>query len=96
VAHQALKNVITVIEAPQGGINIADLDFEFSIGQNAWPYMLAVWPLDPRGNGRVAVHDCTFTAVNYTWSVIWGANGGCIYNCTFDGERAGELKHPNP
>lgn len=90
IAHNISLNLITLVEPASGNIEFANIDLDWEKAGNAWPYMVAVWAPNPRGTGRVLMHDCR-TIGNYAWIIRWGTNGGVIYNCIFDGANSNGL-----
>jgi hypothetical protein len=92
IGNDMTSNLIEVTEPAAGNAEIYNLDIDFSIeGQNYWPYAVVVSPSNPRGSGRVLLHDCVFVATGWNYTVEWATNGGVIWNCTFDGIQSGGL-----
>jgi hypothetical protein len=90
VSHGATVNIMEVTDPPSGNVEIADLDCDFATAPNHYVFMIHTNPSNPRGTGRILLHDCTFKT-NYAYAIEWGTNGGVIWNCIFDGTNSGGL-----
>ena len=90
ICHNARADVVDVSEPPSGILDIGSINWDYTKAADIWPFTIRVVAPNPRGSGRVLLHDCNFKS-NYAYNILWALNGGVIWNCNFDGKGSSGL-----
>jgi hypothetical protein len=81
---------IAVTEPVSGNLEIGFVNADFQLASGYTKFFMWVTPSNPRGTGRVLLHDCTLST-NFAYAIEWDTNGGVVWNVVFDGTNSGGL-----